>query len=125
MSYRLAADAVILIHLLFILFASAGALLALRWPWIAFIQIPAAVWGAFIEISGKVCPLTHLETYFLIKAGESGYPEDFIEHYLMPCIYPAGLTREFQYLLALLVVSANLFIYGLMIYRQKAGKKNP
>ena len=117
MIFSLAADAALLIHLAFILFAAAGGLLALRRPWIAFLQIPAGAWGAFAEISGKVCPLTYLENYFLVKAGGGGYTESFVNHYLMPVVYPPGLTREIQYLLAAIVLCLNLAIYGLLVYR--------
>lgn len=117
MIFSLAADAVLLIHFMFILFAAAGGLLALRRPWIAFLQIPAAAWGAFVELTGKICPLTYLENYYLFKAGGEGYAESFVGHYLMPLVYPPGLTREIQYLLAAVVVLLNLAIYGWMIFR--------
>jgi hypothetical protein len=117
MMFSLAADAVLLIHFIFILFAAAGGFLALRRPWIAFLQIPAAAWGAFVEIFGKVCPLTYLENYYLVKAGGEGYTKSFVGHYLMPLVYPSGLTREIQYLLAAAVVLLNLAIYGWMICR--------
>jgi Protein of Unknown function (DUF2784) len=124
MMFRIAADATLLIHLAFILFAAAGALLAIRRPWIAFIQIPAAMWGGGIEISGKICPLTFLENHFLMMAGQSGYKEDFVSHYLLFLIYPTGLTREIQYLLALVVVFFNIMIYGLLVYRHITVKYN-
>jgi hypothetical protein len=117
MMFSLAADAVLLIHFMFILFAAAGALLVLWRSWIAFLQIPAAAWGVFVEVSGKVCPLTHLENYWLVKAGGQGYAGSFAGHYLMPLVYPPGLTREIQYLLAVVVVLLNLTIYGWMICR--------
>jgi hypothetical protein len=117
MMFSMAADAVLLIHFMFILFAAAGGLFAFRRPWIAFLQIPAAAWGVFVEIFGKACPLTHLENYWLVKAGGEGYAESFVSHYLMPLVYPSGLTREIQYLLAAAVVLLNLAIYGWMICR--------
>jgi len=117
MMFSMAADATLLIHFIFILFAAAGGLLALRRPWIAFLQIPAAAWGAFVEISGKICPLTYLENYCRVKAGGEGYTESFVNHYLMPLVYPSGLTREIQYLLAAVVVLLNLAIYGRLICR--------
>jgi len=123
MIFRISADATLLLHLVFILFAAAGALLVIRRPWIAFIQVPAAAWGAFVEISGKVCPLTYLENYFLIRAGQSGYTKSFVEYYLMPLIYPSNLTSEIQYLLASVVVLFNLVIYCCLIYRILAGKR--
>ncbi|MFA5906040.1 MAG: DUF2784 domain-containing protein [Desulfobacula sp.] len=124
MIFRIAADITLLVHLAFILFAGAGALLVIQRPWIAFIQVPAAVWGAFVEISGKICPLTFLENHFLMMAGQSGYKESFIEHYLISLIYPENLTEQIQYLLALAVFLFNILIYGLIIRRHiilKAG----
>ena len=117
MAFRIAADSTLLIHLAFILFAAAGALLAVRRPWIVFIQVPAAAWGVFVEIFNKVCPLTSLENYFLMRAGLSGYTESFVGHYLIPLIYPESLTREVQYLLASVTILLNLVIYGRLIYR--------
>ncbi len=125
MIFLIAADATLLVHLLFILFAAAGALFAVRRPWVAFLQVPAAAWGAAVEIFGNVCPLTHLENYFLVRAGKTGYTESFIGHYLTPLIYPEALTSQIQHLLALVVVMINLVIYGLIIYRFAAEKRRP
>ena len=112
MTYRLGADAVLLLHLAFILFALLGALLAARWRWLVAIHLPAAAWGFFVELSGRICPLTYAENALRIKAGESGYAESFIEHYLLALIYPAGLTREIQFVLAAVVVIINVAIYA-------------
>ena len=117
MIFLIAAEITLLIHFIFILFAAAGALLVIQRPWIAFLQVPAAVWGAFVEISGRVCPLTYLENYFLNRAGRKGYTESFVGHYLMPLIYPVDLTWEIQYLLASGVAVINLVIYGVLIHR--------
>ena len=100
MLFRLAADAVLLLHLAFILFALLGAALAVRWRWIPVVHLPSAAWGFFVEITGRNCPLTYMENYLRIKAGLSGYTESFVEHYLLSIIYPAGLTREIQFALA-------------------------
>lgn len=120
MLFRLAADAVLLIHLLFILFALLGAALALRWHWMPYIHLPAAGWGFFVEVTGRICPLTYLENYFRIQAGQSGYAESFIEHYLLAVIYPAGLTREIQFALAGVVVVVNAAIYGWLLFQRRA-----
>ncbi len=122
MVFIILADFTLLLHLAFILFAAAGALLSIRRPWIAFIQVPAAAWGAYVEIFAKVCPLTYLENYFLIQAGQSGYTESFIGHYLISVIYPVDLTQKIQYLLASGLVLFNLVIYGSLICRFTAGK---
>lgn len=119
MLYRLLADGVLVLHLLFILFVVLGGLLVLRFPRLAFLHVPAAIWGAFIELAGSACPLTSVENSLRLKAGESGYSEGFIEHYLMPVIYPQGLTRDIQFVLAGVVIGINLAIYGWLIYRRR------
>ena len=124
MIYRLAADGVLLLHLAFIAFALVGALLAVRWPWVVFIHLPAAAWGFFVELSGRVCPLTHAENLLRVRAGQSGYSESFIEHYLLAIIYPEGLTREIQIALAVLVLLVNAAIYGWLAYRYRALKRD-
>lgn len=117
MLFRLAAEAVLLTHLAFILFALLGAAIAVRWRWIPFVHLPAAAWGFYIEITGRVCPLTYLENDLRIKAGQSGYTESFVEHYLVAIIYPAGLTREIQFALAAVVIAVNMAIYGWLFVR--------
>jgi hypothetical protein len=120
MLFRLAAEAVLLTHLAFIVFALLGAAIAARWRWIVFVHLPAATWGFFIELTGRICPLTYLENYLRIKAGQSGYTESFIEHYLLPIIYPAGLTREIQFLIAAVVLAVNIALYGWICFRRRA-----
>ena len=112
---RIAADSVLLLHLAFILFVLLGGAMTIWLRWIPFIHLPAAVWGFCVELTGRVCPLTYLENYFRIKAGQSGYTESFIEHYLLDIIYPSGLTREIQLALAGVVVVVNSAIYGLSL----------
>lgn len=115
---RLAADAVLVLHLAFIAFAVLGALLAFRWRWIPLIQLPAAAWAVFVEATGRVCPLTDLENHFLTLAGLSGYPESFIERYLLPIIYPSGLTPQVQFILASIVLGINGLVYALLLRRR-------
>src|SRR4030065_481222 len=112
MSFRLAADCVLLAPLAFILFALLGATMTVWWRWAPLVHLPAAAWGFFVELTGRDCPLTHLENYLRIKAGLSGYTESFVEHYLLAIIYPAGLTREIQFALAGVVIVVNTAIYG-------------
>ncbi len=114
---RIAADLVLAVHLGFIVFVILGGLLLLRFPKIMYLHVPAAVWGAFVEISGRICPLTTWENDLRQRAGESGYAESFVEHYLVPIIYPAGLTRDVQLTLAGIVVFANIVIYAWLLYR--------
>lgn len=110
--FLLAADAVLTLHLAFILFVCLGALLALKWRWIPWLQWPAAAWGFFIEVSGHLCPLTHIENYFRTRAGETTYQGDCIGHYLVATIYPDGLTRSIQFALAAIVLAINVGIYA-------------
>ncbi len=117
MFYRIAADAVLVLHLCFILFAVLGALLVLRWRWLAWLHLPAAVWAAMIEFAGWYCPLTPLENSLRHAGGEQGYSGGFIEHYLVPLIYPSGLTRELQLVLGLIVIAINLTLYGFLLRR--------
>ncbi len=119
MFLRLAADLILAIHLGFIAFVVLGGLLALRYRWIACVHVPAAVWGAYVEISGRICPLTTWENSLRRSAGESGYGESFLENYVVPIIYPAGLTRSVQFAIAGLVIVANVVIYGWLLYRLK------
>jgi hypothetical protein len=122
MLYRILADLVVLLHLLFIIFVVAGGFLALRRPWIALLHLPAAAWGTFIEFSGTICPLTPLENHFRHMAGEKGYSTGFIEHNLIPLIYPAELTHETQVLLGLCVIIINLALYSFLL-RRHAGRR--
>lgn len=112
-----AADALVLCHLAFILFVVFGGLLVLRWPRWAWLHLPAAFWGALVELAGWICPLTPLENVLRFAAGESGYTGGFISHYLLPLIYPAGLTREVQWLLGAGVLALNASVYGFILIR--------
>jgi hypothetical protein len=112
MSYRLLADAVLLLHLGFILFVVFGALLLHRFPRLVWLHLPAVAWGAYAEISGTICPLTPLENRLRELGGQAGYAGSFIEHYLWPLIYPGNLTRELQIGLGLGVLLVNLIAYG-------------
>ena len=117
MLYRLLADAVLVLHLAFILFVIAGGLLVLRWRWVAAVHLPVALYGALIEFVGWICPLTPLENHLRRRGGEEGYPGGFIEHYLVPLIYPGELTWGLQLALGLAVVTINAAIYGWAINR--------
>ena len=112
MAYSLLADIVVLLHFGFILFVVSGGLLALRWRRAVWIHIPAALWGGLVEIMGWPCPLTPLENWLRQAGGGSGYEAGFIEYYLIPVIYPSGLTRGAQIALAAILVLANAGIYG-------------
>ena len=115
--YRVAADLLVLLHLVFILFVVAGGFAVFKWPWMALLHIPAATWGALIEFRGWICPLTPWENGLRQLAGQEGYSEGFVEHYLLALIYPTGLTREIQIVLGSIVIAVNLVIYGVLLYR--------
>ena len=120
--YRILADLVLGLHFVFVVFVVAGGLLILRWPKVAFVHLPAAVWGAAIEFAGWICPLTPLENSLRGQAGQSGYSTGFIEHYLLPVLYPSALTRNVQLLLGLAVIGINLAIY-VYIFRRRHGPR--
>jgi len=115
--YRVAADLLVLLHLVFILFVVAGGFAVFKWQWMALLHLPAAVWGALIEYRGWVCPLTPWENRLRELAGQQGYTEGFIEHYILQIVYPPGLTRDIQTTLGSIVVVVNLLIYGVLLYR--------
>lgn len=117
MFYRIAADFLVIVHLAFILFVIFGGFSVLRDRRWALLHIPAVIWGIIIEIMGWICPLTPLENRFRRMGGEQVYSGDFIDHYLLPVIYPAGLTRYAQYVLATIVLAVNAVMYGYYFYR--------
>ncbi|HEX6105564.1 MAG TPA: DUF2784 domain-containing protein [Gemmatimonadales bacterium] len=119
MLYRFLADLVVGLHLLFVVFVVLGGLLALRWPWMLRVHLPVAAYGALIEFVGWVCPLTPLEKSLRERAGGAGYEGGFIEHYMLPVLYPAGLDRGVQLVLGTLVVVLNLAIYAYVIGRRR------
>jgi hypothetical protein len=122
MLFRLAAELTLLVHLAFIAFAVFGAALTLLWRWTPALHLPVAAWAVWIELTGGICPLTYVENHFRIRAGGAGYPESFIEHYLLALIYPSGLTREIQLALAGLVVAVNVALYAWLVLRWRASR---
>ena len=117
MLYRQLANLTVAIHFLFIFFVLFGGMLLYWRKWLIWLHLPAACWGIFIELSGRICPLTPLENYMRHQAGLVGYSGGFIERYLMPVVYPAGLTRNIQFILAGLVLAVNSLAYGFWLYR--------
>lgn len=118
--YGLLADAVLVAHLAFVLFVALGGLLVLRWRALAWLHVPAAIWGAAIEFAGWICPLTPLENHLRARAGEAGYQQDFIARYLLPVVYPEGLTRQDQLLLGSAALAFNLAVYAWVWRRARA-----
>ena len=116
---KTAADVVVLVHLAFILFVAVGGLLVLRWPKLAWVHVPAVVWGALIELAGWICPLTPLENRLRGTAGEAPFAGGFIDQYIMPIVYPAGLTRGMQLTLGAAVIAVNLVVYWSLVFRRK------
>jgi hypothetical protein len=111
MTSNLAATALAALHLLFIAFVLLGAFLVLRWPKLMWVHIPAAVWGVLIEFGGWWCPLTKWENHFLRAAGKAGYETGFVAHYIMPIIYPPGLTRGMEIAIGIIVLVVNVAVY--------------
>jgi uncharacterized membrane protein YhhN len=119
----MAADLVVLLHFLFVLFVVLGGILVLRWPKLAYVHLPVALYGGLIEFLGWVCPLTPLEKRLRESAGLQGYEGGFVEHYILPVMYPAGLTRGVQLALGALVILINLAIYALVV-RQRSSRSS-
>jgi hypothetical protein len=117
--YRSLADLVLVVHLAFVVFVVVGGFLVLRWRWVALLHIPAAIWGILIEYAGWICPLTPLENFLRQRAGQPGYSGSFLEHYILPVLYPGALTRTTQIVLGSLALLVNLIAYGLVIARSK------
>lgn len=120
--YPLLADLVVFIHLAFVVFVVLGGFLVMKWPGFIWIHLPAACWGIAIELSGWICPLTPLENWLRHKGGEENYQFDFVAHYLLPMLYPEGLTRRSQFVLGALVLVVNVAIYR-WVFRKKKGSK--
>jgi hypothetical protein len=122
MPYQLLADAVVLLHLGFVGFVVLGGLLAVRWPHAAWAHLPAAVWGVWIEFAGWICPLTPLENWLRRQGGGAEYSAGVVEHYLIPVLYPAALTRELQWALGGLVIAVNVAIYAVALGRTRKAR---
>jgi len=116
---RCMVEVLVLVHFAFILFVVLGGLLLFRWPWLIRAHLPAAVWGALAEALGWVCPLTPLENRFRLQAGLQGYEGDFVSRYLLPLVYPEGLDRDLQLVLAGLVVIINATVYLLVFKKER------
>jgi hypothetical protein len=125
MLYRLLADCLVLVHLAFVTFVLAGGLLVLWRPSLRWIHLPAAAWGALIEFTGWICPLTPWEHALRLKAGQVAYRGGFIEHYLLPVLYPQGLTSNIQIVLGFLVIGVNVAIYAFVGYRLMRARRGP
>lgn len=117
--YKLIADGLVLLHVAFVAFVMLGGLLVAWRPWLAVLHLPAAAWGVLVEAFGWTCPLTPWEVALRRAAGEVAYRGGFVDHYVLPLLYPAGLTRELQTSLAVLVVAVNVAAYGWVLRRAR------
>lgn len=122
MIYRWLADLVVAFHFLFVAFVVLGGLLTRRWPRAAWAHLPVAAWGALVEYAGWICPLTPLENWLRSLAGEAGYRGGFIQHYLLPLLYPSDLTRPLQWLLGSVVIAVTGIAYAWAWRSRQAGK---
>lgn len=123
MAFRVLADVTVLLHLTFVVFVVLGGLLVVRWPPVAWVHLPAAAWGAWVEFAGWVCPLTPLENWLRTQGGGPAYTSSFIEHYLMPLLYPSSLSRELQYALGALLLLVNAVIYAVVLRRRARAQR--
>ena len=125
LALRLAADAVALLHLGFVLFVAFGGLWVWRWPRLVWLHLPAVAWGAWIEFAGGLCPLTPWENALRQAVGQAGYAGGFVDHYLWPLLYPAGLTREWQWALGAGILVFNIVVYGVLLMRRRCRARSP
>ncbi len=124
MWYMVLADFLVASHFAFILFAGVGGLLLLRWPRLVYLHVPAVGWAVIVELAGRICPLTPWENRLRALAGQQGYEGDFIGHYLLPLIYPAGLTRTIQVMLGALVLGINVVVYWYVFVKRRRESRN-
>ena len=124
MWFRAAAALVLVLHFTFVLFVLFGGLLVLRWPRLARVHVPVALYGAVIEFVGFVCPLTPLEIWLRRQGREPGYTGGFVEHYVTAALYPTGLTRELQWVLGIVVLALNAAVYGFWVRRRRQARLN-
>ncbi len=125
MLYRLAADIVVVLHFSFIAFVIIGGFLAIRWPRIAWVHLPVVAYGALIEFFSLACVLTPLEQWLRVRSGAQGYDTSFTEHYILPLIYPSGLTYRLQLFLGISVIVINLVAYSLVLRKRRIKRHQP
>ena len=125
MLFRVLADLVLVLHLAFVVFVVLGGFLVLRWPKLAWLHLPVVVWGVWIELSGRICPLTPLENSLRERGGEAGYSGGFIDHYITALMYPDGLTHNVQFAIGGFVVLLNLCIYAVLVRRSRRPRRYP
>lgn len=119
MVFRLLADVTVVAHLVFVVFVLFGGLLVVRWPRVAWLHVPAVAWGAWIEFAGWLCPLTPFENWLRTQSGGAAYDSSFVEHYLLPLLYPTSLSRERQWVLGSIVLVVNAVLYLVVLRRRR------
>jgi hypothetical protein len=122
MLVRLLADATVVVHLAFVLFVMLGGFIVVRWRRVAWVHLPAVAWAAWIQFADWICPLTPLENWLREQSGGKAYSSSFIEHYLLPVLYPESLSRELQWVLGGVVLLSNGVVYGVLAFRRHARK---
>lgn len=120
----LVADIIVLAHLGFILFVALGGILVVKWGKVAFLHLPCALWGMLIAWGGWICPLTPLEMHFRQLAGQAGYTGRFVDHYVMPIVYPEGLTRGMQIAFGVTILTVNLLVYARVLVKRTRRRKD-
>lgn len=121
MLLRLLADAIVVLHLLLVAFVVGGGVLVLRWRRLAWVHLPVAAWGAWVEFAGWICPLTPLENWLRAQGGAATYTTSFVERYLLPVLYPSSLSRDIQWGLGALVILVNVIVYAVIV-RSRTGR---
>lgn len=124
-AFRLAADAIVIVHVAYVLFVVLGGFLVLRWRRLAWIHVPAAAWGVLVEYSDSICPLTPVENYLRTRGGLSVHPGDFIEQYMLPLLYPTQLTRSAQIAFGSVALGLNVLIYWRVIRSGREASSHP
>ena len=125
MGWRILADLLVVLHLAFAAFVVFGGFLAWKWRWVVFAHLPALAWGFWVEASGQICPLTPLEIHLRSLAGEAGYQGGFIDHYVVAVLYPPGLTRPDQWVLAGLLLVINVTAYAVLLKKIRRRPNRP
>lgn len=121
--YGLAAESVVFIHLAVVAFTSLGGFMVWRWKWIGWIHVPVVLWGSLIHFTGWICPLTPLENFFRMKAGDAGYDGSFVEHYIL-ALLTTNRTHAMQILVGIFVLAANAVPYGILLQRTRMPPRN-
>ena len=119
--YGILAGLTVLVHAAFVAFVLVGGFMAWHWRWVAWLHLPATVWGVALEFGGWICPLTPLENHFRARAGQAGYSGGFLDHYLTPLLYPAGLAPPRQAVLGALALGVNVVAYTVLVRRLMRG----